>query len=70
MLILEISYIVIRELCYYYIKSKYEEKTTLCYMDTDIFTAYIKTENIYVGIAKDVEKRFDTSNFELEDPYL
>ena len=39
-------------------------------MDTDIFTAYIKTENSYVGIAKDVEKRFDTSNFELEDLYL
>ena len=67
MLILEISKIVIHELCYDYIKSKHEEKTTLCYMDTDIFTAYIKTENIYVGIAKDVEKQFDTSKFELED---
>ena len=29
-------------------------------MDTD---SYIKTEDIYSGIAKDVETRFDTSNY-------
>ena len=30
-------------------------------MDTDSFIVYIKTEDIYLDIAKDVEKRFDTS---------
>ena len=30
------------------------------------FIVYIKTEDIYVGIAKDAETRFDTSNYELE----
>ena len=35
-------------------------------MDTDIFIVHIKTENIYVDIAKDVETRFDTSKYVLE----
>ena len=30
------------------------------------FIVYIKTEDIYVDIAKDAETRFDTSNYELE----
>ena len=37
-------------------------------MDTDRFTAYIKTEDIYSDIAKDFETRFDTSNYELNRP--
>ena len=31
-------------------------------MDTDSFIVYIKTDDIYKDIAKDVETRFDTSN--------
>ena len=37
-------------------------------MDTDSFIVYIKTDVIYKDIAKDVETRFDTSNYELERP--
>ena len=37
-------------------------------MDTDSFTVYIRTDDIYKGIIKDVETRFDTSNNELERP--
>ena len=29
-------------------------------MDTDSFIVYIKTEDIYVGIAKDFASRFET----------
>ena len=29
---------------------------------------YIKTEDIYVDVAKDVEKGFDTSSYKLERP--
>ena len=47
----------------YYVKPRYGEKVKLCYMDTDSFIAYIKTEDIYKDIAEDVEKRFDTSNY-------
>ena len=32
------------------------------------FIIHIKTENFYVDIADDVEKRYDTSNFEVDRP--
>ena len=32
------------------------------------FTVYIKTDDTYKDIAEDVEKRFDTSNYELGRP--
>ena len=35
-------------------------------MDTGSFIFYIKTEEIYSDVAKDVETRFDTSNYELD----
>ena len=37
-------------------------------MNKDGFFLYIKTEDIYKDIAKDVEIRFDTSNYELYRP--
>ena len=46
-----------------YVKLKYGEKAKLGYMDTDGFILYIKTEYIYVEIAKDTERRFDASIF-------
>ena len=36
----------------------------LCYMDTDSFGIHIKTEDFYKDIANDVEKWFDTSNYD------
>ena len=57
--ILQTRKIVIYELWYAYVKPKYEEKAKLCSMDTDVFTVYIKTEDIYLDISKDIETRFD-----------
>ena len=37
-------------------------------MDTDSFIINIKTEDFYEDIANDVEKRFDTSNCEINRP--
>ena len=37
-------------------------------MDIDSFIVHIKTDDIYKKIAKDVETRFDTSNYELGRP--
>ena len=37
----------------------------MCYIDTDSFIVYIKTDYIYEDTPKDVESRFDTSNYEL-----
>ena len=53
---------------YDYVKLKYGEKAKLCYMDTDSFIVYIKTDDIYKDIAEDFETRFDTSNYELDRP--
>ena len=37
-------------------------------MDTDSFIIHAKTECIYKHIAKDIETRFDTSNYEIDRP--
>ena len=49
--------IVKYEFWYNYIKPKYDEK---------YLTVYIKTDDIYKGIAEDTETRFNTSNYELD----
>ena len=51
-----------------YVKAKDNEKAKLCYLDTDSFIVHVKTENVYVGIAENIDKRFDTSNYELKRP--
>ena len=66
--ILEISKIFMYEFWYDYMKPKYGDTVKLCYMDTDSFIMHIKTEAFYKDIANDVEKRFDTSNFEVDRP--
>ena len=56
------------EFWYDYMKPKYGDNVKLCYMDTDSFIMHIKTEDLYKDIANDVEKRFDTSNYEVDRP--
>ena len=38
-----------------------------CYTDTDSFVIYIKTVYFYKDIADDVERWFDTSNYDEKD---
>ena len=52
--ILEIRKIVMYEFWYDYVKPKYEEKVELCYINTVTFIVYIKADNIYVEITKDL----------------
>ena len=66
--ILEICNILMWEFWYDFVKPKYGEKAKLYDMDTDSYIVYIKTEDIYPDIEKDVETRFDTSNYELDRP--
>ena len=47
--------VVMYEFWYDYVKPKYGENARLCYMDTDSFTVYIKTEDTYAGIAKECQ---------------
>ena len=66
--ILEISKTQMSEFWFDYIKPKYQNNAKLCYMDIDSFIVNIKTEDFYEDIARDVEKRFDTSNYEVNRP--
>ena len=65
--ILDISKTLMYEFWYDYIKPKYNEKAKLCYMDTDSFIIHIFTEDFYKDIAMDVNKWFDTSNYDKND---
>ena len=65
--ILNISKTLMYQFWYDYIKLKYGGKARLCYMDTDSFIIYIETEDFYEDIAGDVEKWFDTSNYDKND---
>ena len=55
-----------QEFWYGYVKPIHGEKATLCYMDTDSFKVYIKSEETCVEIVKNVEMIFHISNYELE----
>ena len=66
--ILEISKILMYEFWYDYMKPKYDDHVKLCYTDTDSFIMNIETKDFYKDIANDVEKMFDTSNYEVDRP--
>ena len=68
MSILDISKTLMYEYWYDYMKPKYGDNVKLCYADTDSFIIDIKTEDFYEDVANDVEKRFDTSNYEVDIP--
>ena len=68
--ILHLSNTVIYEFWYDYVKQKFGENAQLCYMDIDSFIVYVKINDIYKDIAKDVERRFDTLNCEIDKPLL
>ena len=44
---------------YDYIKPKYQNKSKICYIDTDSFIIHNRTEDFYQNIADDVEKWYD-----------
>ena len=66
--ILEISKTLMYEFWHNYTKSKYQQNAKLCCMDTDSFIIHIENEDVYEHIAEDVEKIFDTSNYEANRP--
>ena len=51
-----------------YIKPKRQKNAKLCYIDTGSCIIHIKTEDFSEYIADNVEKRFDTSNYEFDRP--
>ena len=67
MSILDISKTLICEFWDDYVKPKYKDKAKLCYMDTDSFVINIFTEDFFEDINNDVERWFDTSNYDEND---
>ena len=67
MSILDISKTLMYEFQYDYIEPKYGDKAKLYYTDTDSFTINIKTEDFFEDISNDVERWFDTSNYDKND---
>ena len=63
--ILEISKTLMYKFWYDYIKPKYQNNAKFSFMHTNSFNVSIKTEDFYEDIADDVEKRFDTSNYDV-----
>ena len=64
----DISKITMYDFWYNYIKPKHCEKAKLRDIYTDSFIVHVKRDDIYIDIAEDVEKRFDTSNYEISRP--
>ena len=67
MSILDISKTLMSEFWCDCIKPKYRDRAKLCYMDTGNFVIHIKTEDFYEDIADNVEKWFDTYNYDQHD---
>ena len=65
--VLDIAKTLVYEFWYNYIKPKYGDRANLCYTNTDSFVIYIKTEDFSEDIANDVDRWFDTSNYDEND---
>ena len=66
--ILDLSKIVMYEFHYDYMRQKYPEGLTLCYMDMDSLIYDIKTDDFYKDIAEDIKDRFDMSGYNPDRP--
>ena len=67
MSILDTSKTLMYKCWYDYIKLKYEDRVKLCYTDTVNFIIHIITEDFFVDISDDLERWFDTSNYDEND---
>ena len=65
--ILDISKTLMYEFWYDYLKPKYGDNIRLYYNDTVSFVIYVKTAGFHKDIADDVDKWFDTSNYDKDD---
>ena len=65
--ILDISKTFIYTFWYDYIKPNYEDRAKLCYTDTDNFIIHIITEDFFADISDNVERWFDTFNYDEND---
>ena len=64
MSMLDISKTLMYEFLVSYVKPKHNDEAKLRYMDTDSFVINIFTEDFFEDINNDVERWFDTSNYD------
>ena len=64
---LDVSKTLMYEFWYNYIGPKYGDKAKLYYTDTDSFIINIKIEDFFEDISNDVERWFDTCNYDKND---
>lgn len=67
--VLELSKSHMYDFHYFVIKPKYEDNVKLCYTDTDSFIYDITTNDFYMDIKKHFLNFFDTSNYNLANPF-
>ena len=68
MSILDLSKMLMYDFHYNYIKPKYRNNANLLFTDTDSLCYEIKTKDFYKDISGDVERWFDTSNYDKDHP--
>ncbi len=68
MSIFDLSKMLMYDFHYNYIKPKYRNNASLLFTDMNSLCYEIKTKVFYEDISGDVERRFDTSNYEKDHP--
>ena len=68
MCILDLSRTLMSEFHYDYIKNKYSDRAKLLMTDTDSLIYEIKTDDLYYDISKEIDSKFDTSEFDKNYP--
>ena len=68
MSILDLSKTLMYDFHYNYVRSKYNDKARLLFMDTDSLCYEIETDDFFKDISGDIEAKFDTSEMPANHP--